>query len=221
MDPRQDDSAPAGSSDASGTLYRAAHDDSGNARETDAAADSTTAARSSTSTIYKIPTETARLRQDVVFRVGARLSKIKREELEIASPAVDGNVLRFIRSFEQYTKEIRPDCTKEEVIELFHFFLRYCELCASPGIADICSAHNSTESFIRIRGSGEACRRRICTFAPYQSSCARQGRVRNSCMMCFAKNEQRIPVSCAVKDETSVDIMGRMFCCNFLRKSRL
>jgi hypothetical protein len=28
-------------------------------------------------------------------------------------------------------------------------------------------------------------------------------------------------VLCAAKDETSVDIMGRMFCCNFLRKSRL
>jgi hypothetical protein len=28
-------------------------------------------------------------------------------------------------------------------------------------------------------------------------------------------------VICAAKDETSVDIMGRMFCCNFLRKSRL
>jgi hypothetical protein len=26
---------------------------------------------------------------------------------------------------------------------------------------------------------------------------------------------------CAAKDETSVDIMGRMFCCNSLRKSRL
>jgi hypothetical protein len=26
---------------------------------------------------------------------------------------------------------------------------------------------------------------------------------------------------CAAKDETSVDIMGRMFCCNFLRKSYL
>jgi hypothetical protein len=26
---------------------------------------------------------------------------------------------------------------------------------------------------------------------------------------------------CAAKDEISVDIMGRMFCCNFLRKSRL
>jgi hypothetical protein len=29
------------------------------------------------------------------------------------------------------------------------------------------------------------------------------------------------PLLCAAKDETSVDIMGRMFCCNFLRKSRL
>jgi hypothetical protein len=26
---------------------------------------------------------------------------------------------------------------------------------------------------------------------------------------------------CAAKDETSVDIMGRMFCCKFLRKSQL
>jgi transcriptional regulator CtsR len=119
MDPRRDDSAPAGSSDASGTLYRAAHDDSGSARETAAAAVPTTAARSPTSTIYKDSTETARLRQDVVFRVGARLSKIKREELETASPAVDGSVLRFTRTIEQYIKETRPDSTKEEVIELF------------------------------------------------------------------------------------------------------
>jgi hypothetical protein len=28
-------------------------------------------------------------------------------------------------------------------------------------------------------------------------------------------------VLCAAKDETSVDTMRRMFCCNFLRKSRL
>jgi hypothetical protein len=101
MDPRREDSAPAGSSDASGTLYRAAHDDFGNARETAAAADPTTEARSPTSTIYKVPTETARLRQDNVFRVGALLSKIKPKELEIASPAVDSNVLRFILTFEQ------------------------------------------------------------------------------------------------------------------------
>jgi hypothetical protein len=119
MDPRQDDSAPAGSSDANGTLYRATHDDSGSTRDAAAAADPTAAARATTSTIYKIPTETARLRQDVDFRVGARLGKIKREELEIASPAVDGNILRFIRTFEKYIKEIRPDSTKKEVIELF------------------------------------------------------------------------------------------------------
>jgi hypothetical protein len=30
-----------------------------------------------------------------------------------------------------------------------------------------------------------------------------------------------ITVLCAAKDETSVDTMRRMFCCNFLRKSRL
>jgi hypothetical protein len=30
-----------------------------------------------------------------------------------------------------------------------------------------------------------------------------------------------MPVLCVAKDETSVDIMCRMFCCNFLRKSRL
>jgi hypothetical protein len=94
MDPRQDDSVPAGSSDASGTLYRAAHDNSGSARETSAAADPTTAARSPTSTIYKVATETTRLRHDVVFRVGARLSKIKRVELEIATLAIDRNILR-------------------------------------------------------------------------------------------------------------------------------
>jgi hypothetical protein len=28
-------------------------------------------------------------------------------------------------------------------------------------------------------------------------------------------------VLCAAKDETSVEFMGTMFCCNFLRKSRL
>jgi hypothetical protein len=115
MDPRQNDSAPAGSSGASGTPYRAAHEDSGNAKETAAAADPTTAAGSPNFTIYKVPTETARLLQDVVFHVDAWLSKIEREELEISSSAVDGNVLRFIRTFEQYIKEIQPDSTKEEV----------------------------------------------------------------------------------------------------------
>jgi hypothetical protein len=122
MDPWRDDSAPAGSSDASGVLYRAAHDDSGNAREIAAAADPTTAARSPTSTIYKVPSETACRRQDVVFRVGARLGKIKREELEIASQAVNGNCLKFIRTFEKYIKKNRPDSTQEEVTELFREF---------------------------------------------------------------------------------------------------
>jgi hypothetical protein len=100
MDPLQDDPVPAGSNDAGGTLYRAAHDDSGNARETAAAADPTTVARSPTSTVNKVHTETARLRQEVVFRVGARLSKIKREELGIAScsAARTNAVLRIVVS---------------------------------------------------------------------------------------------------------------------------
>jgi hypothetical protein len=43
---------------------------------------------------------------DKAFRVGARLGTIKLEELEKASPAVGGNVLRFVRTFEQYIEEI-------------------------------------------------------------------------------------------------------------------
>jgi hypothetical protein len=35
----------------------------------------------------RVPTETARLLKDVVFRVGARLGKIRREKLEKASPS--------------------------------------------------------------------------------------------------------------------------------------
>jgi hypothetical protein len=35
------------------------------------------------------------------------------------------------------------------------------------------------------------------------------------------KKEDDAQVLCAAKDETSVDIMRRMFCYNFLRKSRL
>jgi hypothetical protein len=62
------------------------------------------------------------MRQDVVFRVGARLGKIKREELDNALTAVCGNILRFIRNFEQYIEETRPDSTKEEVIELLREF---------------------------------------------------------------------------------------------------
>jgi hypothetical protein len=66
--------------------------------------------------------ETALLRQDFVFRVGARLGKIKRKELDNASTAVCGNVLRFIRTFEQYIEAIRPDPTKEEMVELLRDF---------------------------------------------------------------------------------------------------
>jgi hypothetical protein len=117
MDPRQDDSVPAGSSDTGGTPYRAAHDDSRSERDS-------AAARAATVILYRFPTETARMRQDVVFRVGARLEKIKREELDDASTAVRGNFLRFIRTFEQYIEEIRPESTKEEVIELLREFSR-------------------------------------------------------------------------------------------------
>jgi hypothetical protein len=106
VDPRQDDSAPAGSSDAGGTLYRGTNDDSRNERDRAAAADPMAAARATTFILYRVPTETARLRQDVVFRVGAWLGKIKREELDIASTAVSKNVPRFIRTFEQYIEEI-------------------------------------------------------------------------------------------------------------------
>jgi hypothetical protein len=105
MDPRQDDSAPAGSSDTGGTPYRAAHDDS-HSDGSAAAADPMAAARATSVIQYRVTTETARMRQDVVFRVGARLGKIKREELDNASTAVGGNVLRFIRTFEHYIEEI-------------------------------------------------------------------------------------------------------------------
>jgi hypothetical protein len=107
MNPRQDDFAPAGSSDAGGTLYRATHDDSRSERDSAAAADPTAAATATASIPCRDPTTgTARLRQDVAFRIGARLGKIERGELDNASTAVRGNVLRFTRSFEQYIEEI-------------------------------------------------------------------------------------------------------------------
>jgi hypothetical protein len=80
------------------------------------------AGRATTLIPYRVPTETARIRQDIVFRVGARLGKIKREDLDNESTAVCGNVLRFIRTFEQYIEIIRPDPTREEVIELLREF---------------------------------------------------------------------------------------------------
>jgi hypothetical protein len=122
MDPRQNDSAPAGSSDTGGTPYRAFHDNSRSERDSAAAADPMVAARATTVIPYRVTTETARMRQDVVFRVGSRLGKIKREELDNVPTAVCGNFLRFIRTFEQYIEESRPDSTKEEVIELLREF---------------------------------------------------------------------------------------------------
>jgi hypothetical protein len=80
------------------------------------------AARATTVIPYRVTTETARMQQDVVFRIGARLGKNKREELDNASTAVWGKALKFIRTFEQYIEEIRPDSTKEEVIELIWEF---------------------------------------------------------------------------------------------------
>jgi hypothetical protein len=71
------------------------------------------AARATTVIPYRVKTETARMRQVVVFRVGARLGKVKRKELDNESTGVCGNVLRFKRTFEQYIEEIRPESTKE------------------------------------------------------------------------------------------------------------
>jgi hypothetical protein len=100
MDARQDDFAPAGSSDTGGTPNRATHDDSRSKRQRRSGS-SLGCSQGTTVSPYRVPTETARMRQDVVFRVGARLGKIKLEELDNASTAVCGNVLRFIRTFEQ------------------------------------------------------------------------------------------------------------------------
>jgi hypothetical protein len=85
--------------------------------------------------LYRVPIKTARLRQDVVFRVGARLGKFKRKELEKASPAVGGNVLRLIRTFKQCIEENRPDSKEEVVVQPYRKQkLRYHELCAPTGI---------------------------------------------------------------------------------------
>jgi hypothetical protein len=47
------------------------------------------------------------------------------------------------------------------------------------------------------------------------------GWIRQSCAPYGKKTRRFWVMLCAAKDETSVDIMGRMFCCNILRKSRL
>jgi hypothetical protein len=62
------------------------------------------------------------MRQDVFFCVGARLGQFKCEVLDNTSTAVCGNALRFIRTYEQFIEEIRPDSTKKEVIELLREF---------------------------------------------------------------------------------------------------
>jgi hypothetical protein len=67
MDPRQDDSAPAGSSDTGGTPYRASHDDSRSERDSAAAADPMAAARATTVIPYRVPTETVRMRKTFSF----------------------------------------------------------------------------------------------------------------------------------------------------------
>jgi hypothetical protein len=130
---------------------------------------------------YRVTTETARMRQDVVFRVSARLGKIKREELDNASTAVCGNVLRFIRNFEQYIEEIIPDSTKEEVIELLRGFFSDTMNFVHRQALQISALHVLLGGSVFKRGGREASRRRLYTFAPHQSACSRQGRVRNPC----------------------------------------
>jgi hypothetical protein len=61
MNPRQDDSAPAGSSDTGGMPYRATHNDSRSKRDSAAATDPTAAAIGTTLIPDKVPTETARM----------------------------------------------------------------------------------------------------------------------------------------------------------------
>jgi hypothetical protein len=182
MDPLQDDSAPAGSSDTGGTPYRAAHDETRSERDSAAAADPMAAARATTVIPYRVTAETARMLQDVVFRVGPRLGNIKCEELDNASTAVKGNVLRFIRTFEQYIEEIRPDSPKEEVIELLREFFSDTKNFVHRQVLQISSLHILLRGgSVFIQGGREASRRRLYTFASHQSACARQGRVRNSC----------------------------------------
>jgi hypothetical protein len=71
MDPRQDDSAPAGSSEPGGTPYRAVHNDSLSERDSAAAADPMAAARVTTVIPYRVTKETARMRQDIVFALAS------------------------------------------------------------------------------------------------------------------------------------------------------
>jgi hypothetical protein len=51
-----------------------------------------------------------------------RFGKIKREEFETPSPAAGANVLSFIRNYDQYIEEIRPNFTQDDVIGLQELF---------------------------------------------------------------------------------------------------
>jgi hypothetical protein len=121
------------------------------------------------------------MRQDVVFRVGARLGKVKREELDNASSAVCGNVLRFIRNFEQYIEDKKPGSTKEEVIELLGEFLSgtmnfvHWHVLQIPALQmllrEVLFSYGAVE---KPAGGGHIPSRLI-------KACPRKGRVRNSC----------------------------------------
>jgi hypothetical protein len=123
MDPRQDDFAPAGSNDAGGTLYRATHDESRSESQRQRRS-GRSHGRSQDENFYNIQDSHGVCAPTTRIRLSSRRPPGQNQagELEIASPAVDGNVLRFIRTFEQYIKENRPDSTNEEVIGLFRFF---------------------------------------------------------------------------------------------------
>jgi hypothetical protein len=99
---------------------------------------------------HTVLTETARLRQDNVFRVGAGQGKIKRGELEKASPAVVWNVLRFMKISNDTSKKIRLDSTKEMAQLLRHF--------SSPIIRTLCT--------------GRYVRYLLCTYC-YETFCLR------------------------------------------------
>jgi hypothetical protein len=119
------------------------------------------------------------MRQDVVFRVGARLGKIKREELDNPSTAVCGNVLRFIRTFEQYIAELSLNSTKEEVIELLREFFSNTMNFVHRQVLQISALHMLLREVLFAYGAVE--KPVVEGYIPHQSDCARQGRVRNSC----------------------------------------
>jgi hypothetical protein len=195
-----------------------------------------------------------------LFCVSARLGKIKLEELDNASTALCGNVLRFIRTFEQYIEEIRPDSTKEEVIELLREFISDSMNFVHRQVLQISALHKLLREVLfaygaveKPVGGGYIPSRLIKVLVPDKNEYAILADVlpeaqaksnrdsnmddeelqsRTSEETCRAQRTRRLTgmtrnysytnhLLCAAKDETSVDIKGRMFCCNFLRKSRL